>query len=157
MINIKKMTNTINVKGKIRDSYRTEIQCSHNFVIDQPPSAGGQGEGPNPLELLLSSLAGCFCALGKIIATQNHLNIHGLNVIIEGDIDKRYLLGKTKTGRAGFAEIRSYITVDSDMSYQEKSQLVEEIERRCPIADNIINSTKLVTIIHQEEKDMVLD
>jgi putative redox protein len=151
------MTNTINVRGKIEDNYRTEIECSHNFVLDQPPSAGGQGEGPNPLELLLSSLAGCFCAIGKIISNQNQLNIRGMNVKIEGDIDKSYLLGKTREGRAGFTEIRSYITVDADMTDREKADFVMEIERRCPIADSMSNNTKLITMAVQAEKVMVLD
>ena len=151
------MTNTINVKGNIKENYRTEIECSHNFVLDQPPSAGGQGEGPNPLELLLSSLAGCFCAIGKIISNQNQLNIRGMNVKIEGDINKSYLLGKTRVGRAGFTEIRSYVTVDADMTDHEKADFVKEIERRCPIADNMLNSTELITLMVKKEKDGVLD
>ena len=94
------MTNTINVRGNIKENYRTEIECSHEFVLDQPISAGGQGEGPNPLELFLSSLAGCFCALGKIISNQKKLNIRGMNVKIQGDIDKSFLLGNAIEGRA---------------------------------------------------------
>jgi uncharacterized OsmC-like protein len=149
------MTSTINVKGNIKENYRTEIECSHNFVLDQPHSAGGQGEGPNPLELLLSSLAGCFCAIGKIISNQNQLNIRGMNVKIEGDIDKSYLLGKTREGRAGFTQIRSYVTVDADMTILEKVNFVQEIERRCPIADNMSNSTNLITNTVQEEPEFV--
>lgn len=151
------MTSTINVEGNIKENYRTEIECSHNFVLDQPRSAGGQGEGPNPLELFLSSLAGCFCAIGKIISIQNQLNVRGMNVKVEGEINKSYLLGKTTEGRAGFTEIRSYINVDADMTHQEKIHFIEEIERRCPIADNTINNSKLITMTVRKEEDMVLD
>jgi uncharacterized OsmC-like protein len=149
------MTSTINVKGDIQENYRTEIECSHKFVLDQPPSAGGQGAGPNPLELLLSSIAGCFCAIGKIISNQNQLNVRGMHVKVEGDIDKGYLLGQTKEGRAGFTEIRSYVTVDADMTDWGKADFVKEIERRCPIADNLINSTLLKTEMLEEKKEMV--
>jgi uncharacterized OsmC-like protein len=150
------MASTINVKGNIKENYRTEIECSHNFVLDQPLSAGGRDEGPNPLELLLSSLAGCFCAIGKIMSNQKKLNIRGMNVKIEGDIDKSYLLGQSLEGRAGFTEIRSFVTLDADMSYSEKAKFVEEIEKRCPIADNLINATSLITIAPQEQ-NMVAD
>jgi uncharacterized OsmC-like protein len=139
------MTSLINVKGNIKENYRTEIECSHNFVLDQPTSAGGNGEGPNPLELFLSSLAGCFCALGKIISDQNDLKVRGIRVLIVGKINKNFLLGKTKEGRAGFDEIKSYVSVDSDMTDREKADFVEEIERRCPVADNMSNTTRLVT------------
>lgn len=149
------MKSTINVKGNIKDTYRTEILCSHNFIIDQPPSAGGEGEGPNPLELFLSSLAGCFCAIGKIISNQKQLNIRGLHVKISGEIDKSFLLGKTKEGRAGFTEIRSYVTVNADMTDIEKADFVNEIERRCPIADNMSNKTKLITLSYQNELDFI--
>ena len=80
-----------------------------------------------------------------------------MNVKIEGDIDKSYLLGITKDGRAGFTEIRSYVTVDADMTDREKADFVEEIERRCPIADNMSNNSKLITMNIQKEQDMVLE
>jgi uncharacterized OsmC-like protein len=145
------MTSVVNVKGKILESYRTEIECSHNFVLDQPKNAGGMGEGPNPLELFLSSLAGCFCALGRIISDQNQLVVRGIKVKTQGKINKSYLLGKTNEGRAGFEEIHTIITIDSDMSNTEKEKFVREIERRCPVADNVINTTKLVTHLVKDD------
>ncbi|HBH24078.1 MAG TPA: hypothetical protein DDY13_11735 [Cytophagales bacterium] len=145
------MINTITVKGSVEQNYRTEIECSHKLIIDQPKAAGGEDLGPNPLELFLSSLAACFCAVGKIISNQNNLGVDGIHVTVEGDIDKKYLLGKTTEGRAGFTEIRSSITVHADdMSNKEKEDFVNEISRRCPVADNIINTSKIVTSTKHE-------
>ncbi|MFO7844771.1 MAG: OsmC family protein, partial [Bacteroidales bacterium] len=126
---------------------KTEVNCSHNFIIDQPKQGGGQDLGPNPLEIFLSSLPACICAIGKIISNQKRLNVRGIDVKVEGDIDKDFLMGKTEEGRAGFTEIRSYINIDADMSNKEKQAFIEEIEKRCPIADNMAYQSAVKAIL----------
>ncbi len=136
---------TISLEANMSHKFKTEVSCSHNFIIDQPRSGGGENLGPNPLEIFLSSLAGCFCAIGRIIANQKQLPLRSINAKIEGEIDKDFLLGKTQDGRAGFTKIISHITIDADMSNDEKQQFLEEIEERCPIYDNMMNETVLDT------------
>ncbi len=123
--------------------FRTEIGCSHPFVIDQPRNSGGTDEGPNPLEIFLSSLPACLCAIGRIIAMQRRINLRGIEVEVEGDIDKDFLLGKTTEGRAGFTEIRSLVKIDADLTDDEKTDFLHEIEKRCPIADNMAEKSVL--------------
>ncbi len=135
---------TLNVTGIIDEGFKTEIKASHNFVIDQP-KPGGTDLGANPLEHFLSSIAGCICAIGRIIANQRRITLRGMNVVVEGDLDKDFLLGKTEEGRAGFTEIRLFIDVDADLSKEEKEKFVKDVEMRCPIADNVINGT-IVTL-----------
>ncbi len=135
---------TVKVSASMKDSFRTEIDCSNPFVIDQPKAGGGNNEGPNPLEVFLSSLPACVCALGRIIAMQKRINLRGIEATVEGDIDKDFLMGITKEGRAGFTDIRLSVNIDADMSMEEKQAFFEEIEERCPIADNILNNTKII-------------
>ncbi len=133
----------VKVNSTINSTFRVDVQASHDFVIDQPKAAGGNNEGPNPLEIFLSSLSACICTLGKIIAMQQKLDVRSIEAIVEGDIDKDFLMGMTSEGRAGFTEIRSFVKIDSDMSDEEKNNFLHEIERRCPIADNMAFSTNL--------------
>lgn len=142
-------TTTMKISGKVREGFRTEIGCSKPFVIDQPANMGGNGEGPNPMEVFLSSLPACICAIGRIISNQKRLNVRGIEATVEGDIDKDYLMGKTTEGRAGFTELRLYVDIDADMSYEEKEAFLKEIEDRCPIADNIANISTIVPHIAQ--------
>ncbi|NLJ82632.1 MAG: OsmC family protein [Bacteroidales bacterium] len=138
---------TIKVSALMKDKFRTEIQCSNPFVIDQPVAAGGNNEGPNPLEVFLSTLPACICAIGRIIANQRKIKLNKIEVKTEGDIDKDFLLGITKEGRAGFTEIRNYVTIDADMTEEEKEAFLNDIESRCPIADNMANTSKLIVDI----------
>lgn len=138
---------TIKLQGRIDEGFRTEIDCSHKFIVDQPKAGGGNDEGPNPMEIFLSALPACICAIGRIVARQQRIEVRSMEVKVEGDINKDYLMGKTTEGRAGFTEIRTFIDVDADMTHEEKVAFIEEVERRCPIADNIINSSNVVTTI----------
>ncbi|PID91693.1 MAG: osmotically inducible protein C [Bacteroidetes bacterium] len=128
---------TLKLNAKMGNSFKTEVNCSHPFIIDQPEAMGGEGLGPNPMEIFLSSLPACICAIGRIIANQKRIKLNGIKVDLEGDIDKDFLLGKTQEGRAGFTEIRVNVDIDADMSKAEKEDYLKEITRRCPIADNI--------------------
>ena len=105
---------TLKVSAEMGNSFATKINCSHPFVIDQPKIAGGNNEGPNPLEVFLSSLPACICAIGRIIALQRRIELRGIAVELEGDIDKDFLLGKASEGRAGFTEIRTMVSIDAD-------------------------------------------
>lgn len=141
---------TMKLGASMGNSFKTEIKCSQNFTIDQPKSMGGQGLGPNPLEIFLSSLPACICAIGRIIATQKRIKLRGIEVDLEGDIDKDFLLGKTNEGRAGFTEMRTWVNIDADLSHEEKESFLEEIVNRCPIADNILNTSLVNETVIEE-------
>lgn len=132
------------VSAKMGMGFSTQISCSHPFIIDQPKMAGGNDEGPNPLEIFLSSLPACICAIGRIIANQKRIKLEGIEVEVEGDIDKDFLMGKTTEGRAGFTEIRSFVHIDADMTKAEKEAFLKEIALRCPIADNMIFTSVVI-------------
>lgn len=138
------------VSAVMGEAFSTQINCSHPFVIDQPKMAGGTDEGPNPLEIFLASLPACICALGRIIAMQRGIALRGMNVSVEGDIDKDFLMGKTTEGRAGFTEIRTFIDFHSDMTLVEKEMLLNEIAERCPIADNIKYESVVTKVLAEE-------
>lgn len=141
---------TIEVSGEMGGSFSTKINCSHPFVIDQPKMAGGNDEGPNPLEVFLCTLPACICAIGRIIAQQQKIKLNGISVTAEGDIDKDFLLGKTTEGRAGFTEIRSYVAIDAEMTFEEKQRFLEDIAARCPIADNIVKSSVIKPVVVED-------
>ena len=131
---------TMKVSTNLKQGFKTVVKAStHEFIIDQPKAAGGEDAGPNPLEVFLSSLGACICALGRIISNQRKLGIKEIHVDVEGDLDKDYLMGKTTEGRAGFTNIRSFVTITADLTEEQKGQLITDISKRCPVADNLLN------------------
>lgn len=132
---------TMKLSAEMGKAFKTTVKCSQEFIIDQPAAMGGEGLGPNPMEVFLSTLPACICAIGRIISNQERLNVKGIKVDVEGDIDKDVLLGKTKEGRAGFVEIRAFVEIDADMTLEEKEAYLAQITKRCPIADNMMNAS----------------
>lgn len=141
---------TMKVSAEMGNTFATKINCSHPFVIDQPKMAGGNDEGPNPLEVFLSTLPACICAIGRIVAMQRRIKLRGIHVEIEGDIDKDFLLGKTTEGRAGFTEIRSFVSIDADMTNDEKEAFLHDVETRCPIADNMSHNSVIKAVVSED-------
>jgi putative redox protein len=140
MASIKEVTLTARSLG----GYKIEARArDHVSYVDQPKPAGGTDSGPTPLEYLFVSLAGCIITIGKIIAHQRKLELRDIRVDVSGKLDLDVLMGKNSESRAGFTGITVRVDIDADMTREEKVALLEEIDRRCPISDNIAHVTRI--------------
>jgi putative redox protein len=57
------------------------------LVVDEPPSAGGTGQGPQPTELLLGAIASCFTLAVAHSAAKRDVELRGLRVEASGTYD----------------------------------------------------------------------
>lgn len=139
---------TLRATGNMGAGMTIEIMCGeHKVYMDQPKNAGGADLGPAPPELILAAYAGCVGSLGRIIAMQDKIKLHGMTFEVEADYDPDYLLGRETTARAGFQEMRLKVKIDADLDDAGKQAFLDKIEDRCPVGDNLINATKLVTVL----------
>jgi len=135
---------TVTVESKLDEKFVIESNIrGHRLVIDQPVSAAGTDTGPTPLELILASLAGCIGAIGRIIAMQRRIALRGMEIRVEGELDTDGLLGKPIEGRVGFESIAITVNVDADMTDEEKDAFIHEVDRRCPVSENLLNVTPI--------------
>ncbi|WP_138005172.1 OsmC family protein [Halalkalirubrum salinum] len=111
------------------------------FVIDEPATLGGTNEGPNPVEYLLGAWAGCMNVVAQKVCKEHGVKLDGLNIEVEGDLDPRKFLGMAEEPRAGFQEIRVELAAETDVDEEMLETIVEEVEARCPVGDNIIDPT----------------
>jgi len=139
---------TISVNGKIGEGMTVEVMCGeHTIYMDQPKSAGGANMGPSAPELILAAYAGCVGTIGRIAAFQEKFTLRGMTFELEADYDTDRILGRETTARAGFQEVRLKVNIDADLDDAAKQDLLERIEARCPILDNLVNETKVVTTL----------
>ena len=135
---------TVAVESRLNDKFVIETDIrGHQVVIDQPANAAGTDTGPTPLELVLVSLAGCIGTIGRIIAMQKRIALRGMAIKVEGEIDTDGLLGKPIEGRIGFEGITISVHVDADMTDEEKEAFIHEVDRRCPVSENLLNTTPI--------------
>lgn len=69
------------------------------------------------------------------------MNMKSLAFDVEGDLDPAKFMGKTTTGRAGFMNIRAKVHPDCDADKATLDKWLQAVESRCPVSDNIGNTT----------------
>lgn len=111
------------------------------FVVDEPASLGGTNDGPNPVEFLLGAWAGCLNVVVQTVAEEQGIDVDGVEIALEGDLDPRKLLGVEPDVRAGYQEIAVAIDVESTADEAALDALETAVEERCPVGDTIGNPT----------------
>ena len=133
---------TVKVESTLDSKFKIESTVSgHSVVVDQPVAAGGTGAGPSPLEYLMVSLAGCIGSIARIMAMQKQLDIRGMKITAEGDLNVDGLLGKPTEDPAGFKSFRVSAEIDADMTAEEKEAFIHEVDARCPVSWNLLNAS----------------
>lgn len=140
---------TIKASGHMQAGMTIDIQCgSHHVIMDQPKTAGGADLGASPLEVMIATVAGCFGSIGRIVAHQQKLAINAMTFEVEADYDPSGLLGRETDARVGFQEIRLKVDIDAPTLDQAgKQAFLEEVERRCPVMESLLNGTKVSTAL----------
>ncbi len=112
-----------------------------SLVVDEPEELGGQDIAPNPVEYLLAAYAGCINVVIHLVAKELQVTVSNIKININGDINPGRLLGLSKVDRAGFESLNVDIDLDSDGPKDLIDRLFEQVKDRCPLNDNLSNST----------------
>ncbi len=137
---------TINfsVEGESINATKLEVHARQfSFIVDEPPTLGGNDEGANPVEYLLGSYAGCLNVVFHLIAREEGIKINSLGIKVSGDIDPARLFGSSRFNRAGFQSINVEFNIDSNASESVINELISKVKGRCPVNDNLSNVTQL--------------
>ena len=137
-------TKTIQIDARLTDRFTIESDVNgHHVYIDQSERGGGMNRGPSPLEYFFLSIAGCIATIARLVARQRRIEIRDMQVHVEGDLDPEVLQGRRDDIRAGFSDIRIRVDLDADLTHEEKVAFLQEVDRRCPISENVAHLTPL--------------
>ena len=106
---------------------------------DEPAVLLGEDHGPNATEALLHALASCLSSTFIYHAAAKGIDVEGLTLELEGDLDIRGFLGVSNDVRNGFSQIRVTFRVDSDAPRKQIEELVALAQRRSPVFDMVSN------------------
>jgi len=130
------------VSGQSESPTRLAVQVrDFELIVDEPPSLGGDDEGPNPVEYILAGLAGCLNVMGHLIAKEMGFAIRFLKIDATGPLNPAKLLGEPTDDRAGYKSIQVTLNVDADVDQATLDRWLATIESRCPVSDNLMNLT----------------
>lgn len=130
------------IESKSVSPARTEIETrGFKLIVDEPEELGGTNQAPNPVEYILAGYAGCINVVAHITAKEFNIDLKDLKISIDGDLNPARLFGQSYQDRAGYQTINVQLHTNSTIDQQVKSKWLKEIENRCPVNDNLRNTT----------------
>lgn len=110
---------------------------------DEPEILLGQDTGPNPVEYLLTALAGCLTSSLVYHAAAKGVRVRGVESRLEGDLDLRGFLGLSQDVPVGYEAIRVSFKIEADISEKEKLELIEAAQKYSPVFNTLTGGAKV--------------
>jgi uncharacterized OsmC-like protein len=138
------------VKAKARFSVKgdlvglTEVDLTaggHAVKVDEPPALGGEDLGANPVEHALIALASCQAITYRFWAAKLGIELEGLEIAAEGDLDVRGFFGFDDSVRPGFTAVRLEVTPLGPEPAERYQELARAVDQHCPVLDLFSNPT----------------
>lgn len=123
---------------------KTRIQTrGFDLTVDEPEALGGTNQAPNPVEYILAGYAGCINVVAHIIAEELDFFVENLKINIDGFLNPNRLFGKSLDERAGYKQIDVKLETTTEIDPELKKRWLDEISHRCPVNDNLTNTTPI--------------
>ena len=119
-------------------------------TVDEPEALGGTDDFPNPVEYILAGFAGCVNVVGHVVAKELGFTLDGLKIEVDGELNPNRFLGTSNDERAGFKSIKLNLIPETDASIETLAKWLEIVEDRCPVKDNLQNSTPVSIAVEKE-------
>ncbi len=133
---------TFSISGQSENETKFVAQARQfQIVIDEPPELGGADEAANPVGYLLASYAGCLNVVGHLVAKEQGLEIGGLSIDIEGELDPGKFLGLSQKDRAGYQALTARLRPHNQIPKRKLDAWLREVASRCPVSDNLSSET----------------
>ena len=127
---------TIKAEARLEEGTATTIRAgAHALAADEPRSIGGTGTAPNPVQLVLASLASCQAISYRYWSELLGIRLDALTVRVEGDVDQRGFLGFAEGVPAGTTAVRVTVTVEGPESPERYEDLRRSVDAHCPVLD----------------------
>ena len=108
------------------------LMRGYTLVMDEPKHLGGSGEGPSPMDYLVTSLAGCTAVILERCAKDAKLDIGSLKVKSTIVYSPRGIAGQ-EGYQSNPSEAHSEIWLEIDATEEQVEALKAEYFRRCPV------------------------
>jgi uncharacterized OsmC-like protein len=115
-----------------------------HVVTDSPPTLGGPNEAANPVELLLSALAGCATFVCERAAQEMGIPLNAVNVTVAGDFDPRGVCGEPVDPR--FQGFKVRLTLDGPDAPQRET-LLQAFKTRCPVYTTLSRAAPIEIVV----------
>lgn len=138
-------TKVVNITGFAQKNEQFVVQARNFDVRFNNNVSVPSLDAPSPIEYILAGYAGCINAVGTLVAKELNLDLKSLRVEISGEIDVDKFLGNPTLERAGFKAIKVLVKPIAAATKEQLQNWLEILENRCPVYDNLVNTTPIQT------------
>lgn len=118
-----------------------------HVVTDSPPTLGGPNEAANPVELLLSALAGCAVFVCERAAKELGIGLTAIHVTAAGEFDPRGVCGEPFDPR--FQSFKVRLALDG-ADAEQGELLLQAFKSRCPVYTTLSRAAPVEIILVAE-------
>ncbi|NNC47008.1 MAG: OsmC family protein [Sphingomonas sp.] len=116
--------------GKFAQLFATP---SHEFILDEPKSIGGNDDGPTPYDMLLGAIGGCTAMTVQMYADRKKWSLEKVTVELEHNRDHgQDCLSDAAGGDDKIEVIDKAIRFEGDLDDEQRARLLE-IADKCPV------------------------
>jgi uncharacterized OsmC-like protein len=138
----------LRTEGRLEEGTAVAVQAGrHALTVDEPPSVGGTGTGPNPVQLVLSSLASCQAISYRYWSEFMGIPFDAMTVLVEAELDQRGLLGFEDGIPAGPTGVRCTVTIEGPETPERYEELRRSVDAHCPVLDVFTNALAVERVL----------
>lgn len=128
------------------EKYQCTVYWRHGqFIVDEPDFAGGQGKGPDPYTLLLSSLGTCTLATLRMYVDRKGWNIPEITVSVNMYFEEKEGARTTVIDRD--------LKFSTEITADQRDRLVY-IAKVCPVSKILEGEIKVRTFAYGDDEDV---
>jgi uncharacterized OsmC-like protein len=135
---------------ELNTGLRSTASVRDTFLMpaDEPPALGGTDTAPNPVELLLASLASCQEITYKAFGRAMGLELTKVSCTVTGHIDLRgfFAVAPYEEARPGFYRIDGTVHIESTAPDEALQQLKAVVDAHCPVLDMLRNAVPVAVV-----------
>lgn len=125
--------------------YTTEVIAgSHLMVADEPPSVGGDDQGPTPYGYLLSGLGACTAMTLRMYADYKKIPLEEVEVKLTHDKVHKMDGENSESSKGKIDQIKRKIKITGDLTDEQRKRLIE-IADRCPVHKTLEGKPEILT------------
>lgn len=124
-----------------------ERNTDYKTQYDFPAQLSGEGQGPTVWEGCMGALAACLTQTMVAHATSRGIQLDGIEIHVEGEVDMRGFAGISDNVRPGAQQFRVNLNIKSSSASKEQLDELREIGKRfSPAFDTLTNGTSVVIV-----------